>query len=39
MRGEKVAEVKANFEPYQLAEYLKTARQSEPFDPGRHQAG
>jgi hypothetical protein len=27
------AEVKAIFEPWQLAEYLETARQSEPFDP------
>ncbi len=28
------AEVKAIFEPWQLVEYLETARQSEPFDPG-----
>src|SRR3954469_21272845 len=28
------AEVMAIFEPWQLAEYLETARQSEPFDPG-----
>ena len=28
-----VAEVKKIFEPWQLAEYLKTARQTEPFDP------
>jgi hypothetical protein len=27
------AEIKTNFEPYQLAEYLETARQTEPFDP------
>ena len=27
------AEVRAIFEPWQLAEYLETARQSEPFDP------
>jgi hypothetical protein len=27
------AEVKAIFEPWQLAEYLETARQTEPFDP------
>lgn len=26
-------EVKAIFEPWQLAEYLETARQTEPFDP------
>jgi hypothetical protein len=29
-----VAEVKTIFEPWQLAEYLETARQTEPFDPG-----
>ncbi len=28
-----VAEIKKIFEPWQLAEYLETARQSEPFDP------
>ena len=28
-----VAEIKRMFEPWQLAEYLKAARQSEPFDP------
>src|SRR5215218_8674680 len=28
------AEVKTIFERWQLAEYLETARQSEPFDPG-----
>jgi hypothetical protein len=28
------AEVKTIFERWQLAEYLKTARQTEPFDPG-----
>jgi hypothetical protein len=27
------AEVKTIFEPWQLAEYLETARQTEPFDP------
>jgi hypothetical protein len=27
------AEIKTIFEPYQLAEYLENARQSEPFDP------
>ena len=27
------AEIKTIFEPYQLAEYLETARQTEPFDP------
>ncbi len=26
-------EIKTIFEPYQLAEYLETARQTEPFDP------
>jgi len=29
-----VAEIKIIFEPWQFAEHLKTARQSEPFDPG-----
>jgi len=29
-----VAAIRTNFEPWQLAEYLQTARQSEPFDPG-----
>ena len=29
-----VAEVKTIFEPWQLAEYLEIARQTEPFDPG-----
>ena len=28
-----VAEIKRIFEPWQLAEYLQTARQTEPFDP------
>jgi hypothetical protein len=28
-----IAEIKAIFEPWQLAEYLQTARQTEPFDP------
>jgi len=28
-----VAEIKTIFEPWQLAEYLKKARQTEPFDP------
>ncbi len=28
-----VAEIKTIFEPWQLAEFLKTARQTEPFDP------
>jgi len=27
------AEIKTIFEPYQLAEYLETVRQTEPFDP------
>src|SRR4051795_10808983 len=31
------AEAKAIFEPWQLAEYLETARQSEPFDPGLYE--
>src|SRR4051812_3163770 len=29
-----VAEIKTIFEPWQLAEFLETARHSEPFDPG-----
>ena len=29
-----VAEIKRIFEPWQLAECLETARQTEPFDPG-----
>ncbi len=28
-----VTEIKTIFEPWQLAEFLKTARQTEPFDP------
>ena len=28
-----VAEIKSIFEPWQLAQYLETARQTEPFDP------
>jgi hypothetical protein len=32
-----VAEVKAIFEPWQLAQYLETARPSEPFDPNLHE--
>ena len=28
-----VAEIKTIFEPWELAEYLETARQTEPFDP------
>ena len=28
-----VAEIQTIFEPWQLAQYLETARQSEPFDP------
>jgi hypothetical protein len=28
-----VAEIQTIFEPWQLAEYLQTARQTEPFDP------
>lgn len=28
-----VAEINSIFEPWQLAEYLETARQTEPFDP------
>jgi hypothetical protein len=29
-----VAEIRTIFEPWQLAEFLQTARQAEPFDPG-----
>jgi len=29
-----VAEIKTIFEPWQLAQYLETARETEPFDPG-----
>lgn len=29
-----VAEIKSIFEPWQLAQYLETARETEPFDPG-----
>ena len=32
-----VAEIKMIFEPWQLAEYLEVARQSEPFDPSLYQ--
>ena len=28
-----MAEIKRIFEPWKLAEYLETARQTEPFDP------
>ena len=31
-----VAEVKTIFEPWQLAEYLEIARQTEPFDPSNY---
>jgi hypothetical protein len=31
-----VAEIKAIFERWQLAEYLETARQTEPFDPSQY---
>jgi hypothetical protein len=31
-----VAEVKAIFEPWQLSEYLETARQTGPFDPSQY---
>jgi hypothetical protein len=31
------AEVKTIFEPWQLAEYLEIARQTEPFDPGLYE--
>ena len=33
-----VAEIKTIFEPWQLAEYLATARQTEPFDPDIYEA-
>jgi hypothetical protein len=33
-----VAEIKTIFEPWQLAEYLETARQSEPFDPSLYES-
>src|SRR4051812_245388 len=29
-----VTEIRTIFEPWQLAEYMETARQTEPFDPG-----
>ena len=32
-----VAEIKTIFEPWQLAELLKTARQTEPFDPSLYE--
>src|SRR6476620_8159997 len=32
-----VAEIKSIFEPWQLAEHLETARQSEPFDPSDYE--
>jgi hypothetical protein len=32
-----VAEIKRIFEPWQLAEYLETARQTEPFDSGLYE--
>ena len=32
-----VADIKTIFEPWQLAEYLEVARQSEPFDPGLYE--
>jgi hypothetical protein len=32
-----VAEIKTNFEPWQLEDFLKTARQSEPFDPSLYE--
>jgi len=32
-----VAEIKSIFEPWQLAEYLETARQTEPFDPSLYE--
>ncbi len=31
-----VVEIRTIFEPWQLAEYLETAMQSEPFDPALH---
>ena len=34
-----VAEIKTIFEPWQLAEYLETARQCEPFDPDLFDVG
>jgi hypothetical protein len=30
------AEIKSIFEPWQLVEYLETARESEPFDPSQY---
>jgi hypothetical protein len=33
-----VAEIKTIFEPWQLAEYLERARETEPFDPGIYEA-
>jgi hypothetical protein len=32
-----VAEIKKNFEPWQLEDFLKTARQGEPFDPSLYE--
>jgi hypothetical protein len=32
-----VAEIKTIFEPWQLAVYLKRARETEPFDPGAYE--
>ena len=32
-----VAEIKTIFEPWQLAEFLETARQTEPFDPSLYE--
>src|SRR4051812_18066485 len=32
-----VARIKTLFEPWQLAEYLETARQTEPFDPALYE--
>ena len=32
-----VAEIKTIFEPWQLAEYLETARVTEPFDPADYE--
>jgi hypothetical protein len=32
-----VAEIRTIFEPWQLAQYLETARQGEPFDPGLYE--
>lgn len=34
-----VAEIKSIFEPWQLAEHLETARQTEPFDPDIYDEG